>query len=104
MRSMLLLSLSFLFCGVAVAEPVRDALAFGSEIVSTRSPKRDVNGAFSGIMDAAGVGVSSGKIMLLRRSATGQREAVAVMVGTARLMPLFDVNLGGASALIRFAF
>ena len=84
----------------AFAEPVRDAMVPGPELLRTQDKRRDDDGAFAGLMNAAGVGVSSGKIIFLRRN----RDAVAVAVGTARLTPLFDVRFGSASALLRFTF
>ena len=88
--------------GAALAEPTQPAVP-ELRAVAPRQ-QRDCNAMFGGLMSAAGFGVSSGKIVLLRRGAGGRTEEIAAQVGRARLVPAFDVNLGGASALFRFVF
>jgi hypothetical protein len=98
MTSLLLVTV---LAGAALAEPTKLAIP---ELHAARPPTRDCNAMFGGIMSAAGFGISSGKIVLLRRGAGGRTEEVAAQVGRARLLPAFDVGLGGASALFRFVF
>jgi hypothetical protein len=52
-------------------------------------------------MAAAGLGVSSGKLVLLR---SGGREEVALAIRGTRLTPLFDLSLSSAAAVVRMSF
>ena len=64
----------------------------------------DMDGVFDRIMTAAGVGLTSGKIKLLRPMRCGKREEVATTLGKSKLMPLFDVNFHGASLFAHVTF
>ena len=64
----------------------------------------DLDSVFDRVIGAVRLGVSAGKLVLLRRASDGRREELAVDVGKSRLTPLFDVSTGGASALLRFRF
>jgi hypothetical protein len=80
--------------GAALAEPSSVSLVLVPEHHAVKDKSR-LDGVFTGVLDAAGLGVSSGKIMLVRRS---------VVVGSARMEPLLNVSMGHAGALLRFAF
>jgi hypothetical protein len=79
------------------------ALALDHHIVaSSREPSFDVDSAFTRAIGAAGLGISSGKLVLMR---AGGREEVGLAIrGGARFTPLFDVSLSGASAVVRLSF
>jgi hypothetical protein len=80
--------------GIALAEPSSTSLVLIPEHHAVKEKSR-LDGVFTGVLGAAGLGVSSGKIMLVRRS---------VPVGNARMEPLVEVGMSHAGALLRFAF
>ncbi len=103
MRCFIALSL-LSFAGRAGAELVSGASPFTALPPSTARRTLDMDGVFDRVMSAAGVGLTSGKIMLLRPMRAGRREQVATTVGKARLMPLFELNFGGASIFAHVTF
>ena len=103
MKCLITLSL-FAFAGVAAAETL-GAQSMLKALPSTAArPSFNMDGVFDRVMSAAGVGLTSGKIMLLRPMRCGRREQVAVNMGKSRLMPLFDLNFHGASVFAHVSF
>jgi hypothetical protein len=61
----------------------------------------DLQGAFERAMGSAGLGISSGKLVIKR---PGTDEDLGLALRGARLTPLFDVSTSGASAHLRISF
>jgi hypothetical protein len=58
-----------------------------------------VDSVFEGAICAAGFTIDSGKLAFVRHG-----RPVAATIGRSTLTPLVDLNLGGASAVMRFVF
>jgi hypothetical protein len=107
MKRLLLLSLALWAAAAGVARAdERDGhrtLVIDGRLRADRA-NLDMDSVFDAMIGAVRLGVSSGKLVPLKRRADGRREEVALAVGRSQLTPLFDVSLGGASALVRFKF
>ena len=100
MRYVIAIALS---CSAAIAsaELVRPSLTQAPLVPKLHL---DVNSVFDRAMNAAHLGLTDGKVKLLR-TRHGQREDVAARIGRgAHVMPVFDVNFHAASFLTRFVF
>jgi hypothetical protein len=66
----------------------------------------ELSAVFDQILSSAGLAISSGNIVLMRRDKHGRPEMVAATVGKTRTVvgPAFGFSLGGASALMRVVF
>ena len=78
-----------------------------SVAMTTPPPPRhslDLDGVFDRMMNAVGVGLTSGKIKLLKTARCGVREDVSAQLGKSRVMPLLDVNFRSASIFAQVTF
>ena len=92
------LGLMFLIARAAKAETISVAPAPAAK------KNIDMDGVFDRMMNAVGVGLTSGKIKLLKSSRCGLREDVSAQLGKSRVMPLFDVNFRSASIFAQVSF
>jgi hypothetical protein len=100
-----MIGLLFAFsAGVAHGEPASAVSAALRLDVARPQNAVDMDSLFASVIGAARLGLSSGKIVLTRRRADGRREEIALALGRARVVPLFDVNLGQATAVFRIRF
>jgi hypothetical protein len=104
MRRAIVVVLLALVPAVAHGESSSAAAAALRLEVGRRPSALDLDTLFDSVIGAARLGVSSGKIVLTRRRADGRREEVALALGRTRLVPLFDVSLGQATAIFRIRF
>jgi len=90
--------------GVAFADSDGPAKAQLQVLAPTRNVELDA--VFDRLLSSAGLAISSGKIVLMKRDKHGRHELVAATVGKAKTQvgPAFDLSLGGASALMRIVF
>jgi hypothetical protein len=89
--------------GVAFADPMSSQKPRGDVLELHQAAARnfDMNDAFGQMLSSAGLGIASGKIVLMKHD-----KEVAAVVGKQRTQvgPAFDLSLSSASALMRVIF
>jgi hypothetical protein len=82
------------------ALPENGAQSLSHTIVGQARPSVDLQGALERAMGSARLGLSSGKLVLMRSSG----EQVALAVRGAKVTPLFDASANSVTAHLRISF